>query len=183
MHQHQAGFLQPEVRSHTGTLYCHVFYSRFDTAGSRSKRPGNSLENRTKVYYLIAPPPGAKHFGETYMLYTILIYGIEGLAERLPAAEYEALLQQHRDLQAHLAARGQYRGAVQLMPPSTALNVQDNGNGAQVLDGPYAESKEQILGFYLVDCATVEEALAAAKALPQGVACMEVRPVNWVGGL
>ncbi len=117
------------------------------------------------------------------MLFTILIYGTEGLAERLPPAEQEALLKMHRDLQAELVAEGKYRGAVQLMPPSTAMNVQDKGNGVRVLDGPYAESKEQILGFYLIECATIEEALKAAKALPQGVAHMEVRPVNWAGGL
>lgn len=116
------------------------------------------------------------------MLYTILIYGAEGLTERLPKAEQEALLQKHRDLQATLRAKGRYRGAVQLMPPSTAMNVQDKGNGVLVLDGPYAESKEQILGFYLIECETIDEALEAAKALPQGVAHMEVRPVNWIGG-
>lgn len=117
------------------------------------------------------------------MLYTILIYGVEGLAEHLPEAEQEALLQKHRDLQARLAAQGKHRGAVRLMPPSTAMNVQDKGGGVMVLDGPYAESKEQILGFYLIECETMEEALEAAKALPQGIAHMEVRPVAWAGGL
>jgi hypothetical protein len=117
------------------------------------------------------------------MLFTILIYGTEGLAERLPPAEQEVLLKMHRDLQAKLEAEGKYRGAVQLMPPSTAMNVQDKGTGVRVLDGPYAESKEQILGFYLVECDRIEEALEAAKALPQGVAYMEVRPVSWGGGL
>lgn len=117
------------------------------------------------------------------MLFTILIYGAEGLADRLPAAEREVLLQKHRDLQAKLQAESRFRGAVQLMPPSTAMNVQDKGNGVRVLDGPYAESKEQILGFYLVECDTIEDALAAAKELPQGVAHMEVRAVNWAGGL
>lgn len=117
------------------------------------------------------------------MLFTMLIYGAEGLAERLPATEQEALLQKHRELQAKLQAEGRLRGAVQLMPPSTAMNVQDKGGGVRVLDGPYAESKEQILGFYLIECETMEEALEAAKALPQGVAFMEVRPVSWAGGL
>jgi hypothetical protein len=63
------------------------------------------------------------------------------------------------------------------------MNVQDSGSGLRVLDGPYAESKEQILGFYLVECTTIEEAVEAAEALPQGVAHMEVRPVSWAGGL
>jgi len=116
------------------------------------------------------------------MLFTILVYGVDGLAEHLPPADREAILQKHRDLQAKLTAAGKYRGAVQLMPPSTAMNVQDKGTGVRVLDGPYAESKEQILGFYLIECDTMKEALEAAKALPQGIAYMEVRPVSWAGG-
>ena len=51
-----------------------------------------------------------------------------------------------------------------------------------VLDGPYSESKEQILGFYMIECDSIDAALEAAKALPRGVAYMEVRPVNWAGG-
>lgn len=117
------------------------------------------------------------------MLYTILIFGAEGVADRLPAGEFEALLKQHRDLQARLKADGTFRGAVQLMRPSTAMNVQEKGGQVVVLDGPFAESKEQILGFYLMECNGIEEAIEAATALPQGVAKMEVRPVNWAGGL
>lgn len=115
------------------------------------------------------------------MLFTILIYGAEGLFERLSPEEQQAVMQKHYDLQAKLRREGKYRGSVKLMPPSTAMNLQDKGNGLRVLDGPFAESKEQILGFYLVECETMEEALEAAKALPQGIAQMEVRPVNWAG--
>lgn len=117
------------------------------------------------------------------MLYSILIFGVEGVVERLPADEREALLDMHRNLQAKLQSDGKYRGSVQLMPPSTAMTVGNRGGGVTVLDGPFAESKEQILGFYLIECDTIEEALEAAKALPQGVATMEVRPVSWTGGL
>lgn len=117
------------------------------------------------------------------MLFSILIFGVEGVAERLPESEHEALLDKHRALQARLQANGTYRGAVRLMPSSTAMIVQDRGGGVAVLDGPFAESKEQIIGFYLVECDTIEEALEAAKALPQGIAHMEVRPVAWAGGL
>lgn len=116
-------------------------------------------------------------------MYSVLIFGVEGVADRLPPEEHDALLDMHRALQAKLQAAGTYRGSVQLMPPSTAMTVSDIGHGVTVLDGPFAESKEQILGFYLIDCDTVEEALEAAKALPQGIATMEVRPVQWTGGL
>lgn len=117
------------------------------------------------------------------MLYSVLIYGVEGLAERLPEEEQQVLLDMHRALQAKLEAEGKYRGAVQLMPPSSALTVANKGAGPKVMDGPFMESKEQFLGFYLIECDTIEEALEAAKALPQGIATMEVRPVAWHGGL
>lgn len=117
------------------------------------------------------------------MLYSVLIFGVEGVAERLPPEEHEALLDMHRALQEKLQAEGTYRGSVQLMPPSTAMTVANKGSGVTVLDGPFAESKEQILGLYLIECDTVEEALEAAKSLPLGVATMEVRPVRWTGGL
>jgi len=117
------------------------------------------------------------------MLFTVLIYGVEGQAERLPDHEMEALLQKHRDLQARLKAADRYRGSVRLMGPSTAMTVRDDGGGIQVLDGPFLESKEQILGLYLIECASIEQAVEAARALPQGIARMEVRPVMWSGGL
>ncbi|MEE4015912.1 YciI family protein [Roseibium sp. FZY0029] len=117
------------------------------------------------------------------MLYSVLIFGVEGVAERLPREEHEALLDMHRNLQAKLQAEGKYRGSVQLMPPSTAMTVGEKGGVVTVLDGPFAESKEQILGFYLIECDTIDEAIEAAKALPQGVATMEVRLVSWTGGL
>ncbi|WP_404402529.1 YciI family protein [Pelagibacterium halotolerans] len=117
------------------------------------------------------------------MLYAIMIFGAEGVVERLPEAERDAILDVHSTLQADLEAKGMYRGAIQLMPPSTAMTVADRGAGTMLLDGPFAESKEQFLGFYLVECETMDDALDAAKALPQGIAFMEVRPVKWSGGL
>ena len=113
------------------------------------------------------------------MLYTVLIYGDDGLYDRLSEAEQEAVLVQHRALQSSLKEKGTYRGSVRLMPPSTAMSVKENASKPMVLDGPFAETKEQILGLYLLEAESMEEALEAAKALPIGVASMEVRPVMW----
>lgn len=116
------------------------------------------------------------------MLYSILIFGDEAVSESLPADAQEALLQKHRDLKARLEAEGTYRGSVQMMPPSTATHLRDRGKGAELLDGPFAESKEQFLGFYLIECEDADYAQQAARELPQGVATMEVRAVAWAGG-
>lgn len=117
------------------------------------------------------------------MLYAILIFGEPGLFDRLPISEQDAHLKVHRALQEKLTAEGIYRGAVRLMEPSTAMKIQAQGDNIAVLDGPFAETKEHLLGFYLVECKTMEEATAAAAALPQGIAYYEIRPVNWAGGL
>ncbi len=117
------------------------------------------------------------------MLYSILIFGVEGVVDALGEKEHEALLDKHRALQERLEREGTYRGAVQLMPPSSAVHVSQQGRDAILMDGPFAESKEQFLGFYLIECETLDYAIQAAKELPQGVAKMEVRAVNWSGGL
>ena len=68
-----------------------------------------------------------------------------------------------------------------LMPTSAAMTLRKDGDPPLVLDGPFAETKEQLLGFYVVDCATQEEALEAARLI--GTACtsraLEVRPISW----
>lgn len=116
------------------------------------------------------------------MLYSLLIFGAEGVAQSLPSEAHEALLQKHRDLQARLTAEGTFRGSVQLMPPSTATHIRDTGQGTELLDGPFAESKEQFLGFYLIECDDIFYAQQAALDLPQGVMTIEVRAAAWAGG-
>ena len=116
------------------------------------------------------------------MHYSILIYAQEDVTDRLSEDEVEAILQKHRDLQAALTKEGKLGPVAKLMGTSTAVTVATQGNAVVVLDGPFAETKEQLLGFYIVECETIEEAIEAAKQLPQGIATMEVRPIAWLGG-
>lgn len=113
------------------------------------------------------------------MLYSVLIYADDGVFERLSEAEQEAALVKHRALQEKLKASDKFKGAVRLMPASTAVTVKSHGDQTIVLDGPYAETKEQIGGFYMFEADSMDEAIEAAKMLPQGIARMEVRPVFW----
>lgn len=113
------------------------------------------------------------------MLYSILIYGEDGVFDRLPEAEQSKYMDMHISAQATMKANGSYRGAIRLMPPTTAVTVKQQAGVVNVLDGPFAETKEQIVGFYLVEMDSIEAATEMAKLLPQGVANMEVRPVHW----
>lgn len=113
------------------------------------------------------------------MLYSILIYGDEGLDERLPDSERRALLDKHRAFQVVHGESGRLGPTAQLHKTATAVTLRREGAATVVLDGPFAETKEQLLGFYLLECQTLDEAIEAAKMLPLGVAAIELRPVAW----
>ena len=112
------------------------------------------------------------------MLYSVLIYDSEAVVGALPKDELDTLIARHERVQEQLAAEKKLGPVVRLMPTTTATTLH-RGNEPMILDGPFAETKEQLLGFYIVDCATLEEAHAAARLI--GSACnaqtLEVRPI------
>jgi hypothetical protein len=71
-------------------------------------------------------------------------------------------------------------GPVVRLMPTTAATTLRAGRETLVLDGPFAETKEQLLGFYIVDCATLEEAIEAARALKgeETAGAFEIRPLR-----
>lgn len=116
------------------------------------------------------------------MQYAILIYASEGFFDRLPEEEQENALDQHRALQKDLNEKGALGAVAKLMDTSAAMTIRKTGDSLLVLDGPFAETKEQLLGLYLVECDNIDDAIEQAKKLPQGVAAYEVRPIGWMGG-
>ncbi len=119
------------------------------------------------------------------MQYSILIYGTEGVCDRVPDGEQENLMAGHHRLQADLAAKGDFAVA-RLMPTSNAVSVRPAAGGdgkTLVVDGPFAETKEQFLGFYVVECDTLDEAIAYAEHISSPDVTLEIRPVSWGGGL
>ena len=75
-----------------------------------------------------------------------------------------------------LAAQGRLGPVGRLMPTTTAMTVRASREPL-VLDGPFAETKEQLLGFYLVDCKSLEDALQVARGLVGDTGALEVRPL------
>jgi hypothetical protein len=76
------------------------------------------------------------------------------------------------------ADRGVLLDAIRLRPTSTASTVQVRNGDVVIADGPFAETKEQIAGFYLVDCKDLDEALEVASDIPGARwGTIEVRPV------
>lgn len=119
------------------------------------------------------------------MKYSILIYGREADNDRLRAEVHEERLAGHRRLQAALAKRGPYT-SMQLMPTSSAVTLRGGGQQPDeqtiVTDGPFAETKEQFLGFYVAEFASLEDAMALAREISAPGISLELRPISWVGG-
>lgn len=111
------------------------------------------------------------------MLYSILIYVDEDAVSRLTPSDDAAHVAEHLKVHQQLAARDQLGPVVRLMATHTAKRLHTAGE-ARVLDGPFAETKEQLLGFYVVDCESQEEAISIARSLPSLGTIFEIRPVK-----
>jgi hypothetical protein len=112
------------------------------------------------------------------MLYAVLIYDSETEISKLHKTELDALITRHEHVQEKLAAQKKLGPVVRLMPTQSATTLKQHEH--IVIDGPFAETKEQLLGFYVVDCTTKDEAMEAAKLIAG--ACnartLEIRPIE-----
>lgn len=112
--------------------------------------------------------------------YALLIYRASPAAEPVPELEERQALAAHRVLQAEAAARSHLHAVARLDEASTARTVKARASGHQVTDGPFIESKEWLVGFYLVDCEDEAQAIARAKQIcADPHHAIEVRPVDW----
>jgi hypothetical protein len=111
------------------------------------------------------------------MQYALLIYGPEptdDVAEDVMAAELDG----YAAFTKHLVDRGVMKGGEALEPTSTATTVRVQDGRTITTDGPFAETKEQLGGYYLVEAADLDEAIAYAAMIPAAKnGSIEVRPV------
>jgi hypothetical protein len=109
------------------------------------------------------------------MKYMLLIYGAE---DAWSEAERKQCYQESTQLTHELHAKGQYLGASPLHPVSTATSVRIREGKRLVTDGPFAETNEQLGGFYLIEAKDLDEALGIAARVPGArKGTVEVRPV------
>ena len=113
------------------------------------------------------------------MLYAILCYHDEAAVACWSKADEEAVMAKLGVVQEKLAKQGRLGPVVRLMPTTAATTLRKDREPALVMDGPFAETKEQLLGFYLIDCASLDEALATARELGQANpgGAYEIRPL------
>lgn len=114
------------------------------------------------------------------MQYAILCYHSEDVVCAWTKEEDEAVMARLGVVQDRLARDGKLGPVARLLPTSAATTLRKHSEPPLVLDGPFAETKEQLLGFYIIDCADLEEALDIARELgranPGG--SYEIRPVG-----
>jgi hypothetical protein len=114
------------------------------------------------------------------MLYAILCYDQEEVVSAWTKEQDDAAIAKLMVVQDKLAEQGRLGPVARLMPTTAATTLR-KGAKPIVLDGPFAETKEQLLGFFVVECATLEDALQAARELGQASSsngAYEVRPIS-----
>ncbi|HWN50125.1 MAG TPA: YciI family protein [Xanthobacteraceae bacterium] len=114
------------------------------------------------------------------MMYALLCYHSEDVVCSWSKEQDAAVIAKLAAVQEKLAKAGKLGPVVRLMPTTAATTLRKDREPPLVIDGPFAETKEQLLGFYLVDCASLDEALEIARDLgranPGGA--YEIRPVT-----
>ena len=117
------------------------------------------------------------------MNYICLGYIDSNAFASLPEAEQQAMMDSCFAYDEQLRANGHFKGGEALQPPNTAMTLRTANGQIVVTDGPFAETKEQLLGFVMIEAESREEALAIAAGIPIAEwGSIEVRAVYDVPG-
>jgi hypothetical protein len=112
------------------------------------------------------------------MKYLCLIYSDETIWPRLPKADTDQMLGEYLAFTASIKQSGQYVDSNRLQPTHTATAVRIRDGKLSTTDGPFAETKEQLGGYYLVEARDLNEAIRVASRIPGArIGTIEVRPV------
>ena len=114
------------------------------------------------------------------MLYAILCYNDEDLVWNWSKEEEEAVMARLGAVNDKLSAQGKLGPVARLLPTTAATTLRKTGKESFITDGPFAETKEQFLGFFVIDCENLEEAIAISRELAEanpGTGSYEIRPL------
>lgn len=119
----------------------------------------------------------SRHLDRQGQQYMVLIYGAE--EDYLPQGDprLTTAMSAHQALTNQTLESGEYVGGDGLYPPSLAKTVRVRDGNALVTDGPFAETREQLGGFYIFACDDLDRALSLAREIPVLSGCLEVRPI------
>jgi hypothetical protein len=123
--------------------------------------------------------------GSIDMIYALLCYHSEDVVCAWSKEEDAAVMARLGVVQERLAKAGKLGPVARLMPTTAATTLRKDREPPLVIDGPFAETKEQLLGFFIIDCASLDEALGIARDLAEANpgGAYEIRPVSmfWPG--
>lgn len=115
------------------------------------------------------------------MQYLLMCCFDEDRWEKIPEPERDEIMRQYGAFQQTLAASGHYRAGAKLGSSETATTVRETGGKPVITDGPFAETKEQLGGYHLIDCKDLDEAISIALRIPtlRAGGAVEVRPLEF----
>ena len=114
------------------------------------------------------------------MLYAVLCYHDENVVTKWTKEEDDACMLRLAQVEEGMKAKGKMGPIARLLPTTAAKTLRKSSGEPLIIDGPFAETKEQFLGFYVADCETIDEAIEFAKELAianPGLGGYEVRPL------
>ena len=118
------------------------------------------------------------------MKYILLVHHNEEVLEKLEATELQQLRAESVQLANQLHSSGQYLDAAPLHPTSTATCIQVREGKRLVTDGPFAETREQLGGYFLITAENLDEAIGIGGRIPGArIGTVEIRPVMELPGL
>jgi hypothetical protein len=122
------------------------------------------------------PPEGQRR--AQIMQYLLLICDNEADWNKMGENDQNAMMKEYRDFTQSIAQSGHYKGGNQLEPVSSATTVRVRDKKRLVTDGPFAETKEQLGGFYIIEAKDLDDAIAVAARVPSArTGSIEVRPI------
>jgi len=117
------------------------------------------------------------------MKYLCLIYDEESKLAAMSKSESDAFMLEYRAFTQSIKASGQWLAGEPLKPVSTASTVRVRNGKVSATDGPFAETREQLGGFYMIDARDLNEAIQVAARIPSArIGSIEVRPIMVFGG-
>ena len=112
------------------------------------------------------------------MKYLCLIYDVESAWATAPKGEVEAVMGEYRAFSESIKKSGHYIGGYQLQPTQTATTIRIRNGKTSTTDGPFAETKEQLGGYYLIEAKDLNDAIQVASRIPSArMGSIEVRPI------
>lgn len=118
------------------------------------------------------------------MQYLLMIYENEKVWNDMPKEQSDAMFGEYMQFTDDIKASGQFKAGEALQPIATATTVRVRNGKVQTTDGPFAETKEQLGGFYLIEAKDLDDAIKVAAKIPSARhGSVEIRPIVVFSGM